>query len=714
MQAHPLVHPTALAAASLIAMSTGAVAQESAAKSTLPTVTATGIPDDYRSLNTSTASAWAQSASATLPTVEVQASNSPDSQAAEALKNAREELNRRAGATAVIDAQSYTSGRAATAVDALAYAPGVLTQTRHGQDARLSIRGSGIQRSFLMRGIQLYQDGIPLNQTDGAADFQSIDPAALQYIEVWRGANALEYGANGLGGAINFVSPTGLTAPTAALRVQAGSFGQRQAQANLAARGEAVDGFLSVSRGEQDGWRDQSGYRADRLSGNISLRLSDTLELRGFLSYVDSTMQMPGSISLAAMNANPRQAGTNYAALKATNDYTQKRAALRLTWQPSADVRWTTSLYGADRDRYHAMTVGILQQDMQDTGLDSRVAVEFGTAALTRRLVAGVSFARLDGEERRNANVAGSTGAATGRTQLDGRQNTVYAEYTHGLNERWALQAGVQSVQARRRLDNLMNPAASYDVKFNSTSPKLGVLYTASPQSQWFANISGSFEAAPFGEVAYNATNPLARAQGATTVELGWRGRTEQWTWDAALYRSNVRRELLAMTNVSGVALGTVNADRTIHQGLELSATGTLAPSWTLRGQYLYNDFRFDGDAVYGNKRLAGVPPHLLRAELQWQAAPWIKVAPSLDWQPSRTWIDHANTVAADSFALLNLTLSGTLSGGWGWFVEGRNLTDRRYAATTAAQANARGLDGAYYFPGDGRSVYAGLTWRTP
>ena len=73
MQAHPLVHPTALAAASLIAMSTGAVAQESAAKSTLPTVTATGIPDDYRSLNTSTASAWAQSASATLPTVEVPA-----------------------------------------------------------------------------------------------------------------------------------------------------------------------------------------------------------------------------------------------------------------------------------------------------------------------------------------------------------------------------------------------------------------------------------------------------------------------------------------------------------------------------------------------------------------------------------------------------------------------------------------------------------------
>jgi iron complex outermembrane receptor protein len=63
---------------------------------------------------------------------------------------------------------------------------------------------------------------------------------------------------------------------------------------------------------------------------------------------------------------------------------------------------------------------------------------------------------------------------------------------------------------------------------------------------------------------------------------------------------------------------------------------------------------------------------------------------------------------------LLNLTVSGDLGSGWSWFVEGRNLANRDYAATTAVQANARGQDGAYYFPGDGRSVYVGLTWRTP
>lgn len=106
---------------------------------------------------TAAAQAQAQTpADAALPGVEVRAAGTPASRAAQALQEARDELSRRAGGTAVIDADSYADGRASTATDALAYAPGVLAQTRHGPETRLSIRGSGIQRGYLMRGIQLY------------------------------------------------------------------------------------------------------------------------------------------------------------------------------------------------------------------------------------------------------------------------------------------------------------------------------------------------------------------------------------------------------------------------------------------------------------------------------------------------------------------------------------------------------------------------------
>lgn len=661
---------------------------------------------------------WAQIAAepanaSMLPVVDIVGSNSSAAASAQAVEAARDALNQRAGATAVVDSASYAQGRASTAVDALAYAPGVLAQTRHGPEARLSIRGSGIQRGYLMRGIQLYQDGMALNQADGAADFQSIDPLAAQHIEVWRGANALEYGANSLGGALNFVSPTGLTAPNASLRAQAGSFGQRQVQAQLAGAHETLDGYLNLSRSQQDGWREHSGFRANRLSGNIGAQLSDTLELRAFLSYVDADMQMPGSLTRAALLANPHQAAPGNRAQNAGNNYNQSRAALRLSWQPNARLRWSSSVYAAERDRFHPMTMGIVQQNMRDSGLDTRLVADLAEQALPRRLTLGLSSAHLNGNDWRYSNTAGAPGVSTGRSRVKAQQDTLYGEYSHGLNRHWTLQAGAQIVRAQRSVDNWVNAANSYDVSFHHAAPRIGLLYAATPTSQLWANISGSYEAPPIGELVYQPSLPLGRAQSATTLELGWRGQQGDLRWDASVYRARVRRELLSLTDASGMALGTTNADRTLHQGLELALTAPLAPQWTLRSQYLFNDFRFDHDTVYGNRRLAGIPRHLLRAELQWKATPQLTVAPSLEWLPTRTWVDHANTVASSGYALVSLSFSGQIEAGWSWFIEARNLTNRRYTATTAVQANARGQDGAYYFPGDGRAIYTGVSWRT-
>ena len=59
---------------------------------------------------------------------------------------------------------------------------------------------------------QLLQDGVPLNLADGGFDFQAVEPLATRYIEVYRGANSLQFGSTTLGGALNFVSFTGYDA----------------------------------------------------------------------------------------------------------------------------------------------------------------------------------------------------------------------------------------------------------------------------------------------------------------------------------------------------------------------------------------------------------------------------------------------------------------------------------------------------------------------
>ncbi len=66
----------------------------------------------------------------------------------------RADLEKTPGGVEVIDSERYLTGRASTVADTFALSAGVFAQPRFGSDeARLSIRGSGLQRTFHGRGL---------------------------------------------------------------------------------------------------------------------------------------------------------------------------------------------------------------------------------------------------------------------------------------------------------------------------------------------------------------------------------------------------------------------------------------------------------------------------------------------------------------------------------------------------------------------------------
>ncbi len=156
----------------------------------------------------------------------------------------------------------------------------------------------------------------------------------------------------------------------------------------------------------------------------------------------------------------------------------------------------------------------------------------------------------------------------------------------------------------------------------------------------------------------------------------------------------------------------TINGDKTLHQGIELGLDWHVSEHWNLRQSYLWSDFKFDDDAVYGDNELAGIPSHLLRAELLYQSPAGWYAGPTTEWSPSDYYIDHRNSFEADGYAIWGMKVGQRRDQGWSWFVEGRNLGDRHYAATTGVIENAGGMDRAQFLPGDGRSWYTGLEWR--
>jgi hypothetical protein len=197
----------------------------------------------------------------------------------------------------------------------------------------------------------------------------------------------------------------------------------------------------------------------------------------------------------------------------------------------------------------------------------------------------------------------------------------------------------------------------------------------------------------------------------------------DQVFYDLTLYRANLRNEFQTVCINSSTTCtvfgtsATSNVPKTIHQGIELGLSGLFDRQWEARGVFLYSDFRFDNNALYGNNRMPGFPPMMLRGETlyRWGAdkgargIPASYAGPTFEWVPTAAPMDNSNSVSNDSYALLGFKAGGPVDQTWSWFLDARNLADKKYAATTNIGAGFGGSPGAAYYPGNGRSAYVGL-----
>lgn len=631
---------------------------------------------------------------------------------------ARAEAARVPGGTDVVSASDYAHGRASTFSDVFAFSPGVFAQPRFGaEEARLSIRGSGLQRTFHMRGIYLMQDGVPITLADGSGDFQTVEPLALSYTEVRRGANALEYGGTTLGGSINFVSPSGHDGGGIRPRVEGGSFGYRRALVTVGDASKNSDYFASLSAYEQDGFRDWSHQENERLFANAGFRLSETVESRFFVSALSSYSQLPGSITKAQLKADPEQANATSLAGRQKRNYDLYRLANRTVIELGNDSRLELTAGYSYKDLFHPI-FQVLQQRSNDYNLGVRYVAEHSLGGFANRVVLGASPSWNDVSDDRFVNVAGQKGAPTAASEQRSSNLTAYAEDQLAVTSRWTLVAGVQWTDSKRRYDDhfLSNGDQSLDATYARIAPKLGFLWQVTRDWTVYGNVSDSFEPPSFGELTGGPGVDLLDAQRARTVELGTRGTVARVQWDFAAYSARVHDELLGLNGPGGEPLGTVNAPHTRHDGFEAGAQVAITKSLSWRSSYLWSRFRFDDNASYGDNALPGIPAHFYRGELTWAPARGTAsvyfITLNTEWSPRRYAVDMAHTLFADPYTLFGLKVGRNAGAGFSWFLEGRNLANRTYTATTGVIADARGQDAAQFLPGDGRAVYAGVSWK--
>jgi iron complex outermembrane receptor protein len=665
------------------------------------------------------------------------------------------ELDRVPGATTLIDAETYKKGRANTLKDALDYAPGVFVQPRFGsEEARISIRGSGLQRTFHGRGLKLMQDEVPLNIADGGFDFQAVDPLTARSIEVYRGANALQFGATTLGGAINFTTPTGYDAPGVRLRTEYGSFNTARALYETGRVVGPFDYYTSFSHLSTEGYRDHSAQNNQRLFSNFGLKLNDSLETRFFVTWVHSQSELPGSLTKAQLETNPRLAARSGIATfdNITSDWQRNYDLLRIanktTWQ-QGDHRLTLTSFYSRKDLHHPILF-VIDQLTDDFGMGLRYDYSGDVAGHRNRFTLGFNPTWGFNNDRRYDNVRGASGTQRAHMRQYAGNFDLYADNQFWITEQLALSLGGQISAAQRSNENRAlgnNPAFSDDQQWWGYSPKIGLLFESNPGLQWFANLSRSFEPPSFGELVgtslsgfpnFSLTRTLPvplEAQTATTVEVGTRGKRNRFQWELAWYHAWIENELLEFQIAPGLNR-TVNAGKTIHHGIEAGGSvdvlrglfdkgqasaqkqsqASTSDHFTgdklvLRGAYLWNQFRYQNDPTYGDRPLAGIPEHYVRSELTYEHPAGFYVGPNLECVPKGYRVDSAGTLFTDSYFLLGARIGWRSAKKLSVFLEGRNLTDKRYAATTGVVSNAT-TSPAQFLPGDGRSLFLGVEYR--
>ncbi|MFZ5734276.1 MAG: TonB-dependent receptor family protein [Pseudomonadota bacterium] len=630
------------------------------------------------------------------------------------------------GGVALIPAETYRNTTVANTIkDVLDYVPGVFVQPKWGEDSRLSIRGSGLSRNFHLRGIQLYQDGIPINTSDGNGDFQEIDPTAYKYVQVYKGGNALELGANALGGAINFVTPTGRDPGAIGASVDAGAFGFKRVQANAGGAYGAFDGFITASNQESTGFRDHSFGHSNRASGNFGIQITPDIETRFYGNFNEIRQRIPGTVTKFSALNSPQTAAVN----NVNNDYQRNldthRVANKTTIRLDTNTFVNFGLFQTERHLKHPI-FQFLDHQFSDYGAFANVTDDRLIGGYRNRIVAGVNVLNGENDAKQFQNIGGFKGALTASSLDKSRNTSAFVQDSFYVLPNVALIGGTQFLYATRdRQDRFLGDGNQGGrTEFNLFSPKGGVLWDIDPTWQAFANISRSAEVPSFGEGSNALAIPFTsiRPQRATTYEIGTRGRRPDLTWELIAYRAEIKDELQCLTNslIAG-SCNVINADRTIHRGIEAGVGAAVLRSLLVDGPapdrlwfhaaYTFNDFRFDNDRTFGNNQLPGAPRHFLRAELLYKHPTGVYFGPNIEWVPEAYFVDNANSLKTQSYALFGLKAGFDNGGPYSFYIEARNFADKAYIASSSIARNAT-LASALFEPGNGRAVFAGAKVR--
>jgi iron complex outermembrane receptor protein len=544
-------------------------------------------------------------------------------------------------------------------------APGSQTNTNSGQ----TLRG---------RNVLVLIDGVPQNTTRNVTrDLFTIDPSAIERIEVIRGATAV-YGNGGAGGIINiitrapgtgaprFTTSVGGEMPLSALRTDSigGRFEQgvsgRTGRFDYAASlGLEPTGSFFDARGDRIPPEPSQGDLADTnrydVLGKLGMELDEAQRLQLTFNRLDAQQDSnyasdpavnrsaPGTVKARAIEGlsladQPETQNTVVSLDYVHKDVFGSRVDAQLYWRD-----YFTRFFPFD-GRSLAAWRSVAQTRLESETYGGRLGIDTPFSALREKdvsVVWGIDYSHeLSAQpvsifdpaafDASGGKVFIKTGDRTFAPPVLNESIGLFAQGEWKLGEQWILRAGLRHERIRIEVEDFVTLGAGARIsggsaEFSDTVYNAGAVFAATKAIDLFANFSQGFSVPDVGLILRGA--PAGFTISAATLrplkvdnyELGIRGNWKSVQSSFSVFYST--SDLGATSN--GFTATVVRAPERVY-GFEATLDLELLPAWRLGGTYTWLEGENDPDLDGNYTPLNGfrIPPMKLTAYLEHDPLP--------------------------------------------------------------------------------------------
>jgi iron complex outermembrane receptor protein len=659
-------------------------------------------------------------------------------------EEAREEIRSTVpGGAEVIGEQTIRESLGANLRNVLDFTPGVLVRPRFGlaDESQFSIRGSGLQNNFHNRDVNFLFNGFIYGQADGFSDFESVELMDVKRIEVYKGANALRFGGNSIGGAVNFITKTGYDAAPFELWSEGGSYGFFKQHLATGQVYGPFDFYGGASITGLDGYRSHSQQQRYRFNTSSGWDFGGGMTARFDLGFVRSLENLPGALTRPQFEFDPQQRNpsTAFANEQRNYNYPNGGFTFRLPLTPEQQLVSLTQLNY--QDLFHPLAFAIIDQTTYNWSQEVRYINTASLGGYRNLLTAGFQYfgtnqnsAQL--QNRGNANA----GPLIKNEVADSGTYGLYAEDVFAITPAVSLVLGGRLQYSTRDIrDRLFSdPFPDVDgndsgsVDYFGATPKVGAIWQVTPTVQVYGNASRAYQPPILLELTAPGQIPGTLDDLKPTYgwqfEIGTRGNWgERANWDISVYDYELWDEIQNV-NVQPFpgAPFTIprfqNIPRSRHLGVEVGLDvqvltdiaralklGRAADQLRARVAYTYSNFRFVNNPTFNNNFLPGAPEHFIRAEVRYESSLGFYVAPQFENVPKRYPVNSTNFNFTSPYALVGIQMGYTYKP-WNasLYFQGTNLANKSYISAVVTDDAL----GQSFYPGDGRGFYGGLQWR--